>query len=242
MLSGANPADTTGVGKVYKRTHPATYGHLKSLELFRGLPKDAVETFADRIPIHHCYKARPRTFERRALHVVAVGMGKLSYSTEHGHRLLDAVVRPGDVFGDVSAVGEYSYQLEPLEYMQILAIQEPVFEDLVVRVPAMCWRIVERMEIRRVRLQRRVESLMFKDVPARVAEALLDLSADGDSLSVRVTQQDIADLVGASRQMVNRVLRQLAEDEVIARAGADTTILDQAALESLAHDGDDSDS
>jgi CRP-like cAMP-binding protein len=76
---------------------------------------------------------------------------------------------------------------------------------------------------------------------ARIAETLLELTRDvgetcthGFAVDVRITQQDLADLVGASRQMVNRILREMFRDFYLKKAGAYICILDVERLRVLA--------
>jgi len=113
--------------------------------------------------------------------------------------------------------------------------------------PALSLEVVQMLETRERRLSNRLEGLVFKDVPTRVVEVLLQLSHDhgepcqhGFAVDVRVSQQDIADLVGASRQMVNRVIRDLTIKLYVKRKGRVLCILNMARLERLAESLDGS--
>jgi CRP-like cAMP-binding protein len=74
---------------------------------------------------------------------------------------------------------------------------------------------VRRLGQRKRLLERRIASLVFKDVPTRLAETLLELAEDfgqpcehGFALDLVLTQQELADLIGATRQIVNATLKQ----------------------------------
>jgi CRP-like cAMP-binding protein len=92
--------------------------------------------------------------------------------------------------------------------------------------------VVQELENRQRKLVRRIEALVFKDVHTRVAETLLDLArkhqepcSHGFAVDVRITQQDIAELVGASRQMVSRVLGDFERRLYVQRMGRVLCIL-----------------
>ena len=97
------------------------------------------------------------------------------------------------------------------------------------------------MEGRQRQLVRRIEGLVFKDVQCRVAEMLLELIREqgdhcqhGFAVDVRINQQDLAELVGASRQMVNRVLGDLSRRLYLHRMGRVICVLHRERLERLA--------
>ena len=89
-------------------------------------------------------------------------------------------------------------------------------------------------------LQERVVGLTRKDVPARLAQTLLSLATAVGGLEGRtralhgVTQQDLADLVGASRSFVSTLINQLKRDGVLASQGRALLVKDEAALAKVA--------
>jgi CRP/FNR family transcriptional regulator/CRP/FNR family cyclic AMP-dependent transcriptional regulator len=81
--------------------------------------------------------------------------------------------------------------------------------------------VIQELEARSRRLERRLESLVFKSVEARTVEALLELSGEvgescshGMAIDVRLSQQDLADLIGASRESVNRIVGDLQKPNI----------------------------
>ena len=86
---------------------------------------------------------------------------------------------------------------------------------------------------------RRLEALAFKDVRVRVAESILQLVTEhgepcqhGFAVDLRINQQDLAELVGASRQMVNRVLGELSRQLYVQRMGRVICVLHKERLQS----------
>jgi len=172
--------------------------------------------------------------------VVAAGGIKLARVSTLGRRLIVGLLGPGDVFGRVSADNvDDSYVLEAVEASEVVVIGRPAFEALLER-KQFAFRVVQLLEERERQLERRVESLVFKDVRTRLIETLLALAVEhgqpcehGMAVDVRMTQQDLADLIGASRQMVNRILGDLARSLHVRRMGKVLCILNKERLERL---------
>ena len=137
-----------------------------------------------------------------------------------------------------------AYEVEALEASRHRgAGARPSFEPLLRRHPDLAYSVVQELEDRQRRLVRRLEALVFKDVRARVAETLLELTrehgepcAHGFAIDVRMSQEDLAELVGASRQMVNRVLGELQRRLYVQRMGRVLCVLHRDRLERLASD------
>ena len=78
---------------------------------------------------------------------------------------------------------------------------------------------------------RKVSRLAFMDVTSRVAKTLIDLCSEPDSLShprgtqIRISRQEISRIVGCSREMVGRVLKQLEEEGMITVSGKTIVVL-----------------
>jgi CRP-like cAMP-binding protein len=83
-------------------------------------------------------------------------------------------------------------------------------------------RVLQNLSLQKCLLERKIADIVFKDVPTRLAEVLLTLAEDyGETcthslaLEVRITQQDLADLIGATRPVVNAILKQFRERGLI---------------------------
>jgi len=174
--------------------------------------------------------------------VVLEGGIKLCRVSVLGQRVVEALLEAGDAFGRVSTGGQpASYEVQTLERSRIATLPRAQFEELLRRHPDMAYAVVQTLEDRQRRLVRRIESLVFKDVRARLAETLLELvrehgsgCAHGFAVDIRITQQDLADLVGASRQMVNRVLGELSRELYLHRTGRVICVLHRERLQRLA--------
>jgi CRP-like cAMP-binding protein len=174
--------------------------------------------------------------------VVLDGGAKLCRVGLAGKRLVEAILEPGDIFGRISTGGDpVSYEVEALEPTRIAGLSRARFEVLLRNHPDLAYSVVQDLEDRQRHLVRRLEALAFKDVRARVAETLLALTREhgdpcphGFAIDVRISQEDLAELVGASRQMVNRVLGELGRRLYVQRMGRVLCVLHRDRLERLA--------
>jgi len=134
-----------------------------------------------------------------------------------GRKLTLAVLKPGEVFGEQAlTAGEVHEQsAEALETSVLCSMTTTDFRALLDLKPALAFRVIQSLGEQKRMLERKITSLVFKDVPARLAETLLELGEDygqpclhGLALELVITQQDLADLIGATRSVVNATLKQ----------------------------------
>jgi CRP/FNR family cyclic AMP-dependent transcriptional regulator len=217
---------------------------LSRLRLLQAVPEGQVERLSRAVQVVAFPRRHVVLLEEDVDRVwLVLGGGvKLSRVGALGRRFVEAIVEPGDVFGRLSTAGSpTTYEAQMLEPTRIAAIPRTAFEELLRAHPDLSFTVVQQLEDRQRRLVRRVESLVFKDVRARVADTLLDLATEdlspcrhGFAVDLRITQQDLADLVGASRQMVNRVLGELSRELYVQRVGRTICILHMERLQRLA--------
>lgn len=149
-----------------------------------------------------------------SLFVVQSGSLKVYLMDENGREMTLSLLGPGDYFGELALLDEAprSASVMALQRSELLQISRPSFLALVDDNPA--WvRILLRNLVGRVRsLTENVRGLALEDVFGRIVRLLESLAVERDGQEVverRLTQQEIANLVGASREMVNRILRDL---------------------------------
>jgi CRP/FNR family cyclic AMP-dependent transcriptional regulator len=158
-----------------------------------------------------------------SLYIVVSGRVKIYVSDEAGREIVLNHAGPGEYFGEMTLdEGPRSASVMTLEPTRFSVIPKDDFHDFVAKSPEFSLHLIRKL-IRRVRaLTGDVKSLALMDVYGRVARALLELAEDRDGLLVieqRPTQQEIASRVGASREMVSRILKDLAEGGYVAVEG-----------------------
>ena len=149
-----------------------------------------------------------------SLYVILEGRVKVYVSDDDGHDVVLLTQGPGEYFGElVLDEGPRSASVMTLEPSRFLVVPLNDFRDFVVNNPAFALSLIEKLITRVRALTENVKSLALMDVYGRVARLLLELAEESSGTLVipqRLTQQDIASRIGASREMVSRILKDLS--------------------------------
>ena len=168
--------------------------------------------------------AQTRAFPRNAvvlnegdrtdsLYIILEGRVRAFVSDPDGKEVALSTQSAGEYFGEmVLDEGPRSASIMTLEPCRFLVVPKNDFKDFLLKNPAFAVRLIEKL-IHRVRsLTENVKSLALMDVYGRVARLLLELARDRDGklvITERLTQKEIASRVGASREMVSLILKDL---------------------------------
>jgi CRP/FNR family cyclic AMP-dependent transcriptional regulator len=149
-----------------------------------------------------------------SLYIIVSGRVKIYVSDDKGKEIVLNESGPGEYFGEmVLDEGPRSASVMTLEPTQFLIVPQEDFREFISKSPEFSLHLIRKL-IRRVRaLTNDVKSLALMDVYGRVARMLLDLAVERDGALViesRPTQQEMANRVGASREMISRILGDLA--------------------------------
>jgi CRP/FNR family cyclic AMP-dependent transcriptional regulator len=152
--------------------------------------------------------------ETESLYVILSGRVKVFVADESGKEIVLGTQGPGEYFGEmVLDGGPRSASVMTLEPSRFVVIPKRNVRDFLRGQPEFAIRLIEKLIHRSRALTASVKNLALMDVYGRVARLLLDLAEDdGGTLVIRekLTQQDIASRVGASREMVSKILNDLA--------------------------------
>lgn len=151
--------------------------------------------------------------ETDAIHLILAGRVKIFLSDAAGKEVVINIQGPGEYYGEMSLEpGGRSASVMTLEPCRIAAVKMADFRAFLLRHPEFQHVLVRKL-IRRVRaLTRHVHDLALLDVYGRVVRALEGLACEEDGRQIVpqvLSQQSIANLVGASREMVSRILKEL---------------------------------
>jgi CRP/FNR family transcriptional regulator, cyclic AMP receptor protein len=153
------------------------------------------------------------------LYVVSEGKIKLGRSSADGRENLLAIVGPGEMFGELSLFdpGPRTATATAVTDATVLALSNPDLRPWLTGRPEVALSLLRQVARRLRRTNEVLGDLVFSDVPGRVAKALLDLSKrfgiaseEGVHVSHDLTQEELAQLVGASRETVNKALADFA--------------------------------
>ena len=159
-----------------------------------------------------------------SLYIILEGRVRAFVADGAGHEMVLSTQGPGEYFGEmVLDEGPRSASIMTLEASRFLVVPKRSFRDFVTRNPGFALNLVEKLIWRARTLTASVKSLALMDVYGRVARLLLELAEEKDSQQViqqRLTQQDIASRIGASREMVSRILKDLAQGGYLSQSRA----------------------
>lgn len=164
-----------------------------------------------------------------------------------GSRQIVRFVFPGDLTGTMVLVYGKAQQTVVAAVDSVVApIERAQLIDLATRHPRLAVAITALEQVERAVLSDRLASMARTSARARVAAVLLEVHdrlrrgdpTIGDSFPLGLTQEEIGDAIGLTAVHVNRMLRQLVEEGLIARAGGRVTILNDPRLRRVAHHTD----
>ena len=211
--------------------------NLKNIPLFRDLQKDDLDAIAQVAVVKSFPKNGVVITEgefTRSLYVILSGKVKVYLDDKNGKELVLDVKGPGEYFGEmVLDEGPRSASVVTTEPCRFAVISTTEFKNLLLKHPQLALHVLENL-IHMVRgLNEHVRSLALLDVYGRVARMLLDLAVEQGGNHVipeKLTQQEMASRVGASREMINRILRDLATGGYIRVEGKRIIITNIAAF------------
>jgi cAMP-binding proteins - catabolite gene activator and regulatory subunit of cAMP-dependent protein kinases len=164
-----------------------------------------------------------------ALYVILKGKVKVYVSDKKGKEVLLNIQGPGECFGELALIdaAPRSASVMTLENSQFAVVSKADFQRCLAEHPQIAFELIQSLA-RRVRsLTENVKSLSLLDVYGRVARALLNLATEQEGVLVieqRLTHKDIANMVGASREMVSRIIKDLCRGGYIQVKGKKITI------------------
>src|SRR5438132_2824021 len=167
-----------------------------------------------------------------SLYMIQAGKVKVFIGDEEGREIILKILGPGAFFGEMSMIDKQprSASVTTIEASTFLVLAHAAFERCVEQVPRIA-NLVMQMLAQRVReADRKIGTLALMDVYGRVASTLLELAVySGGKLVVgeKLSQQDLANMVGASREMVNRILKDLTDRGFISIESKSITIINR---------------
>jgi len=159
------------------------------------------------------------------IYLVAEGKVKICTYTEDGDEVMKSILVKGDIFGEMALTGEerrsdFAQVMD--ENTRICSIKMEELQMLMVDNKPLSLKIYKIIGLRYKKLEKRIESMVFKDARTRIVEFLRELAEErGTKVGFEImiknhfTHKDIANLTGTSRQTVTTVLNDLKENNLI---------------------------
>lgn len=168
------------------------------------------------------------------IYLIKEGRVKLCRYSASGREQILSLLERGDIFGERSLVGASAeVHCEAFEDTLICVLRRRDFEDLMRSKPELALRVMKVLAGRLRQAEEAIENLAFRDVPGRLAANLVRLAeaygephGEGRRLALRLTHQDLAGMIGATRETVTTVLNRFRDEGLITMDGRQIVIAD----------------
>jgi CRP/FNR family transcriptional regulator len=217
-------------------------GLLASVPLFAALDPDAADALAAAMGTRQLERGHVVFREGEAgdrLFVILDGKVKISRAATDGRENLLVVLGPGEMFGELSLFdpGPRTATATAVTESRLASLDHDDLRPLLLERPGVAVNLLQALAQRLRRTNEAMADLVFSDVPGRVAKALLelaekfgDIEADGTRVRHDLTQEELAQLVGASRETVNKALSEFANRGWLRIEGRSVLLLDAPRL------------
>jgi CRP/FNR family cyclic AMP-dependent transcriptional regulator len=203
--------------------HEENKAFLRRVPLLSALNEQQIESLAAASARRNFPKGRTIVSEgepSQSLYILLSGRAKVQRSDSEGKEVILAVLGSGDFFGEMSLIDDAprSASVITIESCDFMSIAKESFKAMLLQSNEMCMQVMRGL-VRRLReADQKIETLALLDVYGRVARVLLDFSEQVNGERVvrnRLPRQEIAKMIGASREMVSRVMKGLEIDGYI---------------------------
>ncbi|HEX6733520.1 MAG TPA: cyclic nucleotide-binding domain-containing protein [Azonexus sp.] len=190
---------------------------LRNVPLFSGLSESELEKLSK---VSGRRRVERGAFVVRAaeltdsLYVLLTGRAKVTNTDEEGREIILAWLGPGEFFGEMGLIdgSPRSANVVASEACELLVLSKDAFQRCLQDNFLVAQRLMQILVGRLREADRKIESLALLDVYGRVARLLLDMSVEEDGRRIvkkKISKQDMARMIGASREMVSKVMRDL---------------------------------
>jgi CRP/FNR family cyclic AMP-dependent transcriptional regulator len=203
--------------------HDENKAFLRRMPIFTGIGESQLEMLAAGSVRRSFPRGRSIVAEgetSQSFYLLLSGRAKVQRSDSEGKEVILAILGPGEFFGEMSLIDDAprSASVITIEPCDFIAVNKESFKAMLASSTDMCLAIMRGI-VRRLReADKKIETLALMDVYGRVARVLLDFSETVGGERVvkgKLPRQEIAKMIGASREMVSRVMKGLEVDGFI---------------------------
>ncbi|HMM21973.1 MAG TPA: Crp/Fnr family transcriptional regulator [Selenomonadales bacterium] len=223
----------------------STMQYLKQIPVFAELPDSQLAQIGANT-LERLYRRGAVIFMEgepgEGFHYVLSGKVKIVKATDDGREHIIKILGPGDIFAEVLLFNNQPYPATAIavEESRVGIIKNSDLERLVLSNNRLALQLIKALSQRLLYAQQKIKNLALNDVLARTAETLLRLGKehgrpgpDGSiGITLELSRQDLASLVGTTRETVTRTLSSLKKDRIIDFDGQEMVILQPRKLQS----------
>jgi CRP/FNR family transcriptional regulator len=238
---GGAPPDKHGLPPLHHTFEDKKLWYLQHINIFADMTREEMQRLAERT--HMRAYARGKVIAQpddppETIYLIKEGRVKLCRYSASGREQILALLEPGDIFGERSLVGaSAAMHCEAFEDTLICVLRREDFEDLMRMKPDLGLRVMRVLAERLRHAEEAIEDLAFRDVPGRLSAILVRLSeaygephGEGRRLALRLTHQDLASMIGATRETVTGVLGRFRDEGLITFDERHIVVRDPTAL------------
>jgi CRP/FNR family transcriptional regulator, cyclic AMP receptor protein len=176
------------------------------------------------------------------LYLVATGMIRIGVLSADGREVTYGLIKPGQLFGEIAVLDgkERSADATAMDSTELIALERKDVHAFLHKHPAQALHLIEVLCDRIRKADDQLEDLVFLSLPSRLAKHLLMLEQNlgtkakaGGPSTIKLSQQEIADHLGISRESVNKVLSKWEQAGIVTLGRGQITLNKTAALEGL---------
>jgi len=222
---------------------------LRNISWFANCRPESIQALLDRGQVRRL--ARGETLSRRGapvsqLCLILQGVLQTSWSTPSGKRHVEHFVEPGQLTNLIPFIDEHGAIHDVVAHTDacVMLIDRGLFDELLVAEPELLHRVMRLLCLRSRLSYANVAGASLLTLKQRCARALLQLAAShgrpagqGVAILLKLSQEELADMVGCSRPVLNRELKLLERDGLIEMAYSHFRIADPARLRALFREG-----
>ena len=209
---------------------------LSSMDLFSGVQQELLEPIVDQSSVQSLQRGDmlfSEGDEANDLYIVLEGRVAIANRSFDGRESVVALMESGDLFGEMPLFRPdgRSADARVLENSSVVVIPYIPVKSLYQEHPEMLWKIVDMLAERLKVMDVALADSMFLDVTGRTAKRLLELAGTDEEFELPVTQEELAGMIGASRERVNKSIASFIKLGWLTQKGEKYVILDRKQLE-----------
>ena len=209
---------------------------LRSIDMFSDLSDDLLEPIvkkSKKVDLQRGDILFQEGDEPKELYIVTVGRIAIGNKSFDGSESLFALMEPGDLFGEMPLFRSdgRSAEARALENSSVVVIPYSPVKNLYQDNPDLLWRVIDMLVGRLKSTDIALADTMFLDVTGRTAKRLLEMAGDENEFQLPITQEELAGMIGASRERVNKSISSFVKLGWLAQSGEKYIILDRKQLE-----------
>jgi CRP/FNR family transcriptional regulator len=220
--------------------------YLKRFNFLDAMTQEDIESLSEMVVDNAVKKKQPVYLAGdpgENLYFLKQGRVKISRIDESGKEFTLTLLEPGEIFGELGLFDDSPRETTAvaLEDSIICMMRRNDFEQYANQKPELSLKLNKLMGLRLRQIENRIEELLFRDVPSRLARLLLRLAdqhprqtKQGVRINIKLSQQELGNLIGATREMTSMVLNSFKKERLINVESKYIYLINRKQLEAIA--------